>query len=88
MKHIKAEEVGTAAMQLGAGRATKEDVIDTTVGIELCAKVGNYVETDKPIAYIYSNNKSENHAKELIVDAYVVTDEKQEPATLVYKIIE
>ena len=88
VKHIKAEEVGTAAMQLGAGRATKEDVIDTTVGIELCAKVGNYVETDKPIAYIYSNNKSENHAKELIVDAYVVTDEKQEPATLVYKIIE
>lgn len=88
VEHIKAEEMGTAAMILGAGRATKEDIIDHSVGIEICAKVGDYVEVEKPIAYIYSNGKNEARAKELILDSYVLSDQKQEAATLIYKIIE
>ena len=35
---IHAEEMGLTAMELGAGRATKESVIDLAVGIVLCKK--------------------------------------------------
>ena len=35
VQKIKAEEIGKAAMIIGAGRATKEDVIDHAVGIKI-----------------------------------------------------
>ncbi len=41
---IVADEIGVAAMILGAGRATKEDDIDLSVGIMLNKKVGDRVE--------------------------------------------
>lgn len=88
VKRIKAEELGTAAMLLGAGRASKEDTIDYSVGIEVCAKVGDYVSPDTPIAYMYSSGKDEDRAKELLLDAYEITDIKVERPALVYEIIE
>ncbi|MDO8963702.1 MAG: thymidine phosphorylase [Coriobacteriia bacterium] len=39
-----AEGVGRAAMVMGAGRATKDDVIDPAAGLVLAAKVGDRVE--------------------------------------------
>ncbi|MGF0039823.1 pyrimidine-nucleoside phosphorylase [Peptoniphilaceae bacterium SGI.131] len=88
VKRIKAEELGTAAMLLGAGRASKEDKIDYSVGIEICAKVGDYVSPDIPIAYMYSRGKDEDRAKELLLDAYEITDIKVKKPALVYEIIE
>lgn len=85
---IKTEEIGTAAMHLGAGRATKEDVIDYAVGIETCAKVGDAVTTDKPIAYIYSNGKNEDLAEKFILDSFVISQEPQPKPELIYKIVE
>ena len=41
---IRAQEIGTAAMLLGAGRETKEDLIDYASGIHLEKKVGDRVE--------------------------------------------
>lgn len=41
---IVADEVGTAAMLLGAGRATKEATIDLSVGLVLHKKVGDAVK--------------------------------------------
>ena len=37
--NIKALDLGVAAMKLGAGRATKDDIIDHSVGIVLHKKV-------------------------------------------------
>ena len=88
VKKIKAEEVGVAAMILGAGRATKEDEIDHAVGLELCAKVGDLVTIEEPIAYIYGNGKGEDVAKANILDAYEIVSEQQKPSTLIFKIID
>src|SRR5690606_4306716 len=41
---MEADEIGTAAMVLGAGRATKESEIDLAVGIVLNKKVGDFVK--------------------------------------------
>ncbi|MGL5042798.1 MAG: pyrimidine-nucleoside phosphorylase [Culicoidibacterales bacterium] len=88
VSHIKAEEIGIAAMVLGAGRETKEDVIDHAVGLELCAKVGDFVHVDKPIAYIYSNGKGEKRAQQYVIDAYILSKTQVDPSTLIYKIID
>ena len=40
---IDALEIGESAMRLGAGRATKEDIIDPSAGIVLSKKVGDKV---------------------------------------------
>ena len=48
-----ADEVGVAAMMLGAGRETKEDIIDPAVGIELCVKVGDPIQAGQPLAILH-----------------------------------
>lgn len=57
VSHIHAEEVGTSAMLLGAGRETKESEIDLAVGIVLHKKVGDKVEAGEAIASLYVNNE-------------------------------
>jgi pyrimidine-nucleoside phosphorylase len=52
---IDAEALGVTAMMLGAGRLTKEDEIDLTVGIVLRKKVGDRVAAGDTIAELYMN---------------------------------
>ncbi|MGL5977582.1 MAG: pyrimidine-nucleoside phosphorylase [Erysipelotrichaceae bacterium] len=54
---VKALELGTLAMQLGAGRATKEDAINPAVGIVLHHKVGSYVSEDTVLATIHYDHE-------------------------------
>ena len=52
--HIRAEDVGLVSMHLGGGRATKDSVIDLSVGVELNKKVGDYVEKGESLAAIHA----------------------------------
>lgn len=54
ISRMVADEIGVASMILGAGRATKEDVIDLAVGLVLHKKVGDKVEEGESILTIYS----------------------------------
>ena len=86
---IKAEEVGKAAMVIGAGRATKEDEVDHAVGIELKKKVGDKVEKGDLIAEIYYNDdKNVEFSKHMLLDAYVIGNEKIENIKNILEIIE
>ncbi len=53
------ESLGIAAMMLGAGRATKEDIIDFSAGITLYANVGDGVCKGMPIASLRSDTVSD-----------------------------
>lgn len=53
---IDGEAIGLAAMALGAGRATKDDQIDPTVGVVLRHKVNDRVTAGEPLAEIYASN--------------------------------
>mgnify|MGYP000879507094 CR=1 FL=1 len=55
---IKAEAFGLIAMELGAGRATKESEIDLAVGLVLNKKRSDKVNKGDVLAYIHSNNKN------------------------------
>ena len=78
IKHIDSLAIGVSAMKLGAGRATKEDVIDMSAGIVLSKKVGETVQIGDVLATLYTN-KEENEYKEVlndVHDAFVLTNEK------------
>jgi len=47
--------IGKAAVQLGAGRRTKEDSIDPTAGIVIHQKEGDFVQPGQPIATLYTS---------------------------------
>ncbi|WP_064579841.1 thymidine phosphorylase [Streptobacillus moniliformis] len=86
---IKTEEIGKAAMVIGAGRETKESIIDHAVGIRILKKVGDKVEKDEVIAKIYYNDESKvNASKEMILESYVIENEKLEVITPILDIIE
>ena len=52
---VRARAIGTLAMELGAGRRTKGDRIDPSVGIVLHRKSGDEVHAQETLAEIYSS---------------------------------
>ncbi|WP_286883134.1 pyrimidine-nucleoside phosphorylase [Aneurinibacillus sp. UBA3580] len=81
---IQADRIGTAAMLLGAGRATKESVIDLAVGVVLRKKIGDSVKKGEPLVTIYSNREDVAEVKEMIEDAYRIVPEAVEGPPLIY----
>ena len=81
-----ADEVGVAAMMLGAGRETKEDIIDPAVGIELCAKVGDPIQEGQPLAILHSNREDVSEVLDRLSAAVTIADSAQAPA-LIRKVI-
>ncbi len=88
VSRIKAEEIGKAAMIIGAGRATKEDGIDHAVGIKILKKVGDKVESGEKLAEIYYNNsKNVEESKKMTLDAYIISSDRAERPEAILKII-
>lgn len=89
IKSIQSEQIGKASMILGGGRATKEDVIDLSVGVVLSKKKGDKVEKGETIATIYSNNADKAREAECtVLDAYTIVPEYIEKDKLIKLIIE
>lgn len=83
---IIANEIGVASMMLGAGRQTKEDVIDLGVGIMLNKKVGEHVEKGENILTIHTNTKEIDDILYKL-DNSITIESKGEAPTLIHKII-
>lgn len=86
ISRMVADEIGVASMILGAGRATKEDVIDLAVGLVLHKKVGDKVEEGESILTIYSNRENVDDVKQKLYDNIFISDTATEP-TLIHTII-
>jgi len=75
IEKIEAEEVGKSAMVLGAGRATKEDIIDHSVGIVLEKKVGAEVKKGDVLAKIYYKTEETLEAsRKRLLNAITISD--------------
>lgn len=84
---IEAETIGKAAMVLGAGRATKEDIIDHAVGIILNKKIGDKVDTGELLATIYYNDDTNlRESENMVLEAYSISDKKCEKRETVIEI--
>ncbi|MCP3025791.1 pyrimidine-nucleoside phosphorylase [Halobacillus sp. A5] len=87
IKAIDAESIGVAAMYLGAGRATKDDVINHGVGITLNKKIGDQVKEGEQLVILHSDYKEAEDSVQKVKEAYQITDEIVKAPTLVHKVI-
>jgi len=87
VSEIIADQIGIAAMMLGAGRETKESQIDLSAGLYLHKKVGDKVSAGESIATLYSNKEISDEVGERVLTNVKLSDSATEP-TLVYDIVQ
>ncbi|WP_334077084.1 pyrimidine-nucleoside phosphorylase [Paenibacillus sanfengchensis] len=90
VESIQAEEIGIAAMLLGAGRETKDSVIDLAAGLSLRKKIGDPVEVGEVLAVLHLNPSFQSRLEEAsrkVKEAYGITDEKVPRRPLVFALI-
>lgn len=86
VSHIIANEIGVASMMLGAGRATKEDTIDLTVGLVLHKKVGDKVAEGESLLTIHSNRTNIDEIKQKLYNNIFIENTAKTPQ-LIHEII-
>ena len=87
IEKIIANDIGVAAMLLGAGRATKEDEIDMAVGLRLHKKIGDVVKKGESLVTIYSNKEDVTTTREKIERAIQISATKVEKQPLIFETI-
>ncbi|MCM3261954.1 pyrimidine-nucleoside phosphorylase [Paenibacillus lautus] len=83
---LVADEIGTAAMLLGAGRATKESEIDLAVGLMLNKKVGDTVKKGDSLVTIHANRENVDDVKQKLYESIRIADHADAPV-LIYDIV-
>ncbi|WP_138494257.1 pyrimidine-nucleoside phosphorylase [Paenibacillus pinistramenti] len=83
---IIADGIGTAAMWLGAGRATKESEIDLAVGLMLNKKIGDPVKAGDSLVTIHANNEDVEAVTAKIYECIRIADHAEAPV-LVHGIV-
>ncbi|MEG1503165.1 pyrimidine-nucleoside phosphorylase [Enterococcus sp. 22-H-5-01] len=76
---LVANEIGIAAMILGAGRKTKEDAIDHAVGIKLHKKIGDQVTEGESLLTIYANTQEVSDVEKLLYENISIGNVPKEP---------
>lgn len=87
LTHMDTEKIGLAAMMLGAGRETKDSVIDHTAGIRLMKKTGDRVEKGETLARFYFNDAAKQQgAQQVFLQAlqFDAAPPPHQPAVLGY----
>ncbi|HIV74519.1 MAG TPA: pyrimidine-nucleoside phosphorylase [Candidatus Pseudogracilibacillus intestinigallinarum] len=87
VSHIVANEIGAAAMMLGAGRETKDSKIDLSVGVQLHKKVGEFVEKGDIICSLYANTENTTKVKEKISENIIISNDMPKKEPLIFDII-
>ena len=87
VEKLDALRIGEAAMLLGAGRETKEQAVDPTVGIVLNKKIGDLVLPNDIIAYVHTNGKNTSQAIDMIYLAYQFNVNNIEKKSKILKVV-
>ena len=86
VSEMVADQLGIAAMILGAGRRTKEDQIDFSVGLMLRKKVADSVVEGETLVTIYANSPNVEDVKAKIYESITIAETADEPV-LIHQII-
>ncbi|MDR1246075.1 MAG: thymidine phosphorylase [Clostridiales Family XIII bacterium] len=85
---IAARDIGLASQRAGAGRETKNDVIDLSAGVVLRKKVGDAVKAGETLAVVYGNDKSKlDEAAEITKAAFFTESAPREQEPLIHAVI-
>ncbi len=87
--HMNTEACGIASMMLGAGRETKESVLDYSAGIILKSKTGEYVEKGAVIATLFGNKEELfKAAEDKLMEAITIDDHNPGNEPLIFARVE
>jgi thymidine phosphorylase len=76
VRELGAIGIGNAAMHLGAGRSTKDDVVDHAVGIVCIAKRGTRIDAGDQLAVVHARTEAgADEAAGNVLAAYQFADE-------------
>ncbi len=81
-------DLGVLAMELGAGRRTKEDDIDMAVGFVMQKKTGDRVEIGDILVEIHTNTGLSDVMRQRIIDTFVISQDKPLPRDIIAKVVE
>ena len=85
---MQAELIGRAAQVLGAGRETKEDVIDPAVGLIMHKRVGDAVRAGEAICTLYVNDDANlRDAMETMRAAVHIGEKPDTVSPMVYAVV-
>lgn len=85
--NMHAEKIGNAAMKLGAGRETKESIIDLAAGLMLHKKTGDMVEQGETLLTIHTNLPEIEEVMTQLLNAITISEAKPAKRPLIHKII-
>ncbi|HLS88836.1 MAG TPA: thymidine phosphorylase [Sphingobacteriaceae bacterium] len=81
---IDALAVGRIAMDLGAGRKHKEDVIDLRTGVQLAVHVGQEAVAGRPLAWVHAANPdAAAKASARLRQAFTIAGEQPPPRSII-----
>jgi pyrimidine-nucleoside phosphorylase len=82
---IDTYRLGVAAAELGAGRKTKDDAIDPSVGIWMHKRIGDHIKKGDRLCTLYANDESKlNTALEALQGSIRISQTSCEMPKLVY----
>jgi pyrimidine-nucleoside phosphorylase len=85
---LDARTVGESALELGAGRRQKSDVLDPGVGIRLLKRLGDAVAAGEPLAEIHAADaESAARGTDVLLSAYVIETAVVAPSSGGYEVI-
>lgn len=87
LQQARAMTLGRLAMEIGAGRAKKEDAIQPSVGIVLAKKTGDFVKAGEPLATVYHISPLKPEWLECFYGAFELSEDAAEEKQLIYKIL-
>ena len=87
VEKISALEIGECAMHLGAGRATKDDVIDMASGIVLNKKVGDFEKKGELLLTCYTNKENVEEIYKDLENSYIIVQNKVPNHKIIHEII-
>lgn len=79
IKNIDAQTIGTISLDLGAGRQTKEDVLDFFAGVEILKVKGDEVKAGDVIMKLYANKEVPAEYVGKALDAIVFSETAVDP---------
>jgi len=89
LSEVNTYELGMAAIDLGAGRKTKEDKIDPKAGIIFNYKIGESVNKGVVLAELHSDYKTGiDNAKKRILDAIKISKVKPQKPKMIKRVID
>ena len=85
---MNTERIGLASVSLGAGRVTKDDVIDFTAGIIIEKKTGDAVASGEVIARLYSSSEEKlDEGERQYLEALSFCKDAPEELPLIHNVI-